>query len=543
MTSPSPLELERRRQAPRLPPIFQSPARVQIASLPQTREIDPDICAHFGLISPPTSVRLELAEESRALTPLKVGALFSGGQAPGGHNVLAGLHNLLLKSNAKSELLGFTGGPDGLLAKKFCQIGPSEIARYMNSGGFDMLGSGRLKIETAEQFAAALMTCKSLKLDGLVIIGGDDSNTNAALLAKYFRENECSTTVVGIPKTIDGDLKGDLCEISFGHDTACKLYSELVGNVARDARSAGKYYHFIRLMGRSASHIALECALQTEPTWTLIGEEILEKEITLAQIVQDLCQIVEKRANSGKFHGVFLIPEGLIEFIPEVRGLIGELSDLLSQSEGPVETEIQGRLSPSAAGLFRSLPEAICRQLLLDRDPHGNVQVSRIETEKLLAELVQQQLQSRQFQKAFKWVTHFFGYEARASLPTCFDSDYTYTLGATAALLIAHKCSGYMATVSKLTGEIEQWQCGGLPLTALMTLEKRQGRKKFVIGKALVDTSGLPFATLAQLRKRDIERDYFRSPGPIQFFGPSETSLSHLRSLALERPAGGSIER
>lgn len=535
MSSASPLEIARKRQMPRCPPILQNPNRVQVAHLQtQSDTIEPEISAHFGLTSSPKSVQFTSSEITSAQHPLRVGALFSGGQAPGGHNILSGLYHTLFKMHGDSALFGFLNGPAGLLAKEYCQVGRDKIDDYINTGGFDMLGSGRLKIETPAQFASALATCNALQLDGLVIIGGDDSNTNAALLAKYFRENGCSTTVVGVPKTIDGDLKGGLCEISFGHDTACKLYSELVGNVARDAKSAGKYYHFIRLMGRSASHITLECALQTEPTYTLIGEEVLEKSATLTQIVQDFSQIVQQRAHVGKSHGVFLIPEGLIEFIPEMRVLIGELNDLLGKGSDAAQSAIQSKLSIASAQLFRALPATIQQQLLLDRDPHGNVQVSRIETERLLAELVHENLQKSQFQGTFSAVTHFFGYEARASLPTHFDSDYTFSLGGTAGLLINHDLSGYMATVSKLTKEVDHWQCGGLPLISLMAMEKRQGQKKPVIGKALVDTSGLPFERYRRLRERDITQDYFRFPGPIQLFGPQEICQAHTLSLALE---------
>jgi diphosphate-dependent phosphofructokinase len=455
--------------------------------------------------------------------PKRVGVVLSGGQAAGGHNVIAGLFDGLHQLNPDSALLGFVGGPSGIVDNQTIDITSYLLAHYRNLGGFDIIGSGRTKIETPEQLAASLETVRALKLDGLVIIGGDDSNTNAAILAEYFKTHDQPTSVIGVPKTIDGDLKNDQIEISFGHDTACRVYSELIGNLMRDALSARKYYHFIRLMGRSASHITLECALQTHPTFTFIGEEVRTRKLTLRDIVSQLAKVIEERAAAGKHYGAILIPEGLIEFIPEVGALITELNDLLSQST----TDVASRLSPSAHQTFVSLPEAIQKQLLIDRDPHGNVQVSRIETEQLLIEMTARLTK-------FSAVHHFFGYEGRSAMPSNFDSEYCQALGYVAARLIQASATGYMAAVRNLARPSEEWTAAGVPLTSMMTIETRHGQPKPVIEKALVDLDGAPFATLQAHRTAWATDDHFRYPGPIQFAGDASVVEQLPITLILE---------
>ena len=527
---------ERRHQLPRLPALLQNIKQIKIEQLDATNlTIDPQIKDYFELKTTPPLAKFALAsEQNQQYRALKVGVVCSGGQAPGGHNVIIGLFHTLKKFHETSSLIGFLKGPAGIVNNRFIQLEKSFVEEYLNSGGFDMIGSGRTKIETKEQFAKALATCQSHQLDGLVIIGGDDSNTNAALLAKYFAENHCSTQVVGVPKTIDGDLKNEFCEISFGHDTACKLYSELIGNIARDAMSACKYYHFIRLMGRSASHITLECALQTQPTAALIAEEVREKNQTLGQIVTNLCEIVKARQTADKEYGVILIPEGLIEFIPEFRALIDELNELQAKQVAPAFETLRENLSPASANLLATLPTDLAKQLYLDRDPHGNVQVSRIETEKMLADLVEKELKKESYVGKFSAVTHFFGYEARASMPTIFDSNYTYALGATAASLIDNKCSGYLATLSGLSGSVDDFRPNGIPLVSLMNMERRGGQLKPVIQKALVEINGPAFRALEKLRRLPITEDHFIYPGPIQYFGPASVSDSHIKTLDLE---------
>lgn len=473
--------------------------------------------------------------------PLRVGVVFSGGQASGGHNVLTGLLDGLKALHPESRLIGFLGGPGGIVEGHSREITLEESAPYRNSGGFDLLGSGRTKIEKPEQFAGALRTVQALKLDGLVVVGGDDSNTNAALLAEYFLAEKVATRVVGVPKTIDGDLKNDHIEISFGFDTACGVYAEMVGNIARDALSAKKYTHFIKLMGRSASHIALEVALRTHPNCTLIGEEVAAKRQSLAQIVEMLCDVVESRAKAGKNFGLILVPEGLIEFIPEVRSLIQALNALLGDPEQQkkvdsftlLEEKRRALKLPQKEGeLLASLPEAIQFQLLKDRDPHGNVQVSHIETEKLLIELVQRALQGRGVK--FSPVSHFFGYEGRAASPSFFDAHYCYALGHVAAALVQAGVTGYMATVRGLLERPEEWHVGGTPLTAMMDLEQRSGKLKPVIRKALVELEGAPYRQFAQEREQWKGSESYLSPGPLQFFGPAEIVERRPLTLQLE---------
>ncbi|MDR0497392.1 MAG: diphosphate--fructose-6-phosphate 1-phosphotransferase [Treponema sp.] len=478
---------------------------------------------------------------------LKVGVILSGGQAPGGHNVIAGLYDGLKKGNPSSKLYGFMGGPSGLINNKTLELTAEIIDEYRNTGGFDIIGSGRTKIETPEQFASSLETAKKMELNAVVIIGGDDSNTNAAFLAEYFTENGTSIQVIGCPKTIDGDLKNEHIETSFGFDTACKTYSELIGNIQRDANSAKKYWHFIKLMGRAASHIALECALQTQPNICLISEEVEEKEMSLNQVVEDICASIVKRAENKENFGVVLIPEGLIEFIPEMKLLIGELNDAMASNEEDFSKIssfkdqlrwISNRISPEAYQFLETLPPEIAQQLLMDRDPHGNVQVSRIETEKLLMGMVEKRLAKLKkegiYKGKFSTVGHFFGYEGRSAFPSNFDADYCYSLGYSAFALIASGLTGYISSVKNLVAPANEWIAGGVPITMMMNLEQRHGSKKPVIKKALVELKGAPFKTFDKARDSWAVKTSFLYPGAIQYFGPKEVCDQPTKTLKLE---------
>lgn len=463
----------------------------------------------------------------------KVGVVLSGGQAAGGHNVISGLFDALQNLSKESKLYGFLGGPSGIVENETKEITLTELAFYRNQGGFDLIGSGRTKIETDEQLAASLKTVQDLGLDGLVVIGGDDSNTNAAVLAEYFLKNGCKCSVIGVPKTIDGDLKNPHIATSFGFDTAAKTYSEMIGNIARDALSAKKYTHFIKLMGRSASHITLECALATHPNIALIGEEIAQENKTLSQITSEIADIIQMRSEKGKNYGIVLVPEGLIEFIPEMKELISKLNALAAEGEMTVE-KVQNKLEGEAKHCFEALPEEIQKQLLLDRDPHGNVQVSMIETEKLLISAVKKELKARNFSGKFATQHHFFGYEGRAGYPSNFDSHYCYALGQTAALLIDEELTGYMACVGNLHRPTTEWSLSGLPITMLMNMETRKGKQKPVIQKALVDLEGKAFGFFKQCRKEWAEEDHYRYPGPIQFFGEGDLTDSISLTMQLE---------
>jgi pyrophosphate--fructose-6-phosphate 1-phosphotransferase len=480
---------------------------------------------------------------------LRVGVILSGGQAPGGHNVIAGIHDGIKKGNVNSKLYGFLGGPGGLINNKAVEINDAMIGEYRNTGGFDMIGSGRTKIETPEQFAASLETAKKLKLNAVVIIGGDDSNTNAALLAEYFEAQGAGIQVIGCPKTIDGDLKNEYIETSFGFDTACKTYSELIGNLGRDANSAKKYWHFIKLMGRAASHIALECALQTQPNICLISEEVEDKGLSLDQVVDHICASITRRAENSDNFGVILIPEGLVEFIPEIKKLISELNDTIAESE----EEFSGissfidqiywlsrKLSGPSYKLLQSLPPDIAREFLMDRDPHGNVQVSRIETEKLLMGMVEKKLQALKngglYKGKFSALTHFFGYEGRCAFPSNFDADYCYSLGFSAFVLIASGLTGYISSVRNLTASASEWIAGGVPLTMMMNMEQRHGAKKPVIRKALVELNGGPFKTFDAVRDIWAVKTCFLFPGAIQYYGPTEVCDEPTKTLRLEHP-------
>ena len=464
---------------------------------------------------------------------LRVGVVLSGGQAAGGHNVIIGLFDALKKLHSGGRLFGFLGGPAGIIENHFQELDHQLLAPFRNTGGFDLIGSGRTKIETPEQLESVRIHCMNLNLDGLVIIGGDDSNTNAALLAEYFITHGGSTHVIGVPKTIDGDLKNDFIECSFGFDTACKIYSELIGNICKDAKSAKKYTHFIKLMGRSASHITLECALQTHPNLVLIGEEIAAKKMTLKQITEMICAVIAQRAEEGKNYGVILIPEGLIEFIPEMRLLIQELNTLLV---GCTSEEVLSKLSPAAQDTFSYLPKEIREQLLLDRDPHGNVLVSHIATDQLLIQLVQKQLASwNHFKGKFAPVGHFLGYEGRCAYPSHFDANYCYALGFTAIALIASGMNGYMSALQKLTEPVASWVPAGIPLTSMMNIEERKGKKKAVITKAFVNLTAEPFKELELHRQKWAKEDCYRFPGPIQFFGPPAICNALTFTLKLEQ--------
>ena len=478
---------------------------------------------------------------------VNVGVILSGGQAPGGHNVIAGLFDGLKRLNPASRLFGFLGGPSGLIDHKYVELTKDIIDEYRNTGGFDIIGSGRTKLELPEQFESGIVICRELDIKAIVIIGGDDSNTNACVLAEYYKQKNCGIQVIGCPKTIDGDLKNSQIETSFGFDTACKVYSELIGNIQRDANSAKKYWHFIRLMGRSASHITLECALQSQPNICLVSEEVAAKKMTLNQIVDQIVSVIVDRANAGLNFGTILIPEGLIEFIPAMKQLIAELNDLLAHNDdfNALETDdekrqyVKGKLTEDSRAVYRDLPKGIAKQLTMDRDPHGNVQVSLIETEKLLIEMVAKRLATLKangiYKGKFSALNHFFGYEGRCAIPSNFDADYCYTLGNAAAILIANGKTGYMASVKNLTKPANEWLAGGVPITMMMNMERRHGEMKPVIQKALVDLNGAPFKYFEAHRAEwaDANTSYIY-PGPVQYYGPSEVCDQPTQTLKLE---------
>ncbi|CAB4306104.1 unnamed protein product [Prunus armeniaca] len=468
---------------------------------------------------------------------LKIGVVLSGGQAPGGHNVISGIFDYLQDRAKGSTLYGFRGGPAGIMKSKYVELNSEYIYPYRNQGGFDMICSGRDKIETPEQFKQAEETAVKLDLDGLVVIGGDDSNTNACLLAENFRGKNLKTRVIGCPKTIDGDLKCKEVPTSFGFDTACKIYAEMIGNVMIDARSTGKYYHFVRLMGRAASHITLECALQTHPNITIIGEEVAAKKQTLKNVTDYIVNIVLKRADLGYNYGVILIPEGLIDFIPEVQNLIAELNEILAHDVVDEGGLWKNKLTSQSLQLFDFLPEAIQEQLMLERDPHGNVQVAKIETEKMLIQMVETDLEKRRqegsYNGQFKGQSHFFGYEGRCGLPTNFDSTYCYALGYGAGALLHSGKTGVISSVGNLAAPVEEWTVGGTALTSLMDVERRHGKFKPVIKKAMVELEGAPFKKFASLRNDWAINNRYISPGPIQFHGPASNALSHTLLLEL----------
>ena len=542
----SELQLARAAYLPKLPKGLQGNVKVKEGAPTQSVDNQEEIKKLF-----PNTYGMPLVEfvpgDEAHDTKMNVGVILSGGQAPGGHNVICGLFDALKKLNPANRLYGFLMGPGGLVDHNYMEITADFINDYRNTGGFDMIGSGRTKLEKTDQFDKGLEIIRELDIQAIVIIGGDDSNTNACVLAEYYAAKKCGVQVIGCPKTIDGDLKNDQIETSFGFDTACKTYSELIGNIERDCNSARKYWHFVKLMGRSASHIALECALQTQPNICLVSEEVEAKDMTLNQIVENIAQVVADRAADGNNFGVVLIPEGLIEFIPAIGRLIEELNDLLAAhgadykdlDKDAQREYILAHLSKENAETFATLPEGVARQLSLDRDPHGNVQVSLIETEKLLSEMVAAKLD--EWKKEGKYVGkfaaqhHFFGYEGRCAAPSNFDADYCYALGTSAAQLIANGKTGYMAIVKNTTANTDEWKAGGVPITMMMNMEKRNGEMKPVIRKALVELDGAPFKAFTA--KRDVwarETSYIY-PGPIQYWGPAEVCDQTTKTLKLEQ--------
>ena len=478
-----------------------------------------------------------------------VGVILSGGQAPGGHNVISGLYDALKAADKDNVLLGFKGGPSGLLEDDYVEFTDEFINAYRNTGGFDIIGSGRTKLETKEQFAVVEEVAKKHGLNAIVIIGGDDSNTNAAVLAEYMAAQGTGIQVIGCPKTIDGDLKNEDIEASFGFDTATKTYSELIGNIERDANSAKKYWHFIKVMGRSASHVALECALETQPNICLIGEEVAAKKMSLAQITSYIADSVEKRGNAGNNFGVAIIPEGIVEFVPEFSALIKEINELLAGSKteefnalpdwNAKYNFIKAGLSAEAFAVFDILPAGIQQQLFLERDPHGNVQVSLIESEKLFSEMVKSELAKRKaagtYKGKFAPLHHFFGYEGRCAFPSNFDADYCYSLGYNAFMLISYGYTGYLSKVSNISKPAEEWVAGGMPITKMMNIERRNGEDKPVIRKALVELDGKPFKYFEAHRDEWAVETCFTFPGAIQYYGPSEVCDLTTRTLALEK--------
>lgn len=546
----SALQKERAKYQPKLPKSLQGSAKLvegeKTKSVADQKEIEELFPNTYGM----PLIAFEEGAGQKSNTPVNIGVILSGGQAPGGHNVISGIFDGIKRINPESKLYGFLGGPGGLVDHVYVELTADKIDEYRNTGGFDIIGSGRTKLEEEWQFDKGLKIAKDLDLNALVIIGGDDSNTNACVLAEYYLKKNAGVQVIGCPKTIDGDLKNEMIETSFGFDTATKVYSELIGNIQRDANSAKKYWHFIKLMGRSASHIGLECALKTQPNITLISEEVAEKKQTLGEIVDYMASVVAQRADNGDNFGVALIPEGLVEFIPEMKKLIAELNDLLAEgTETGKEFKmlkkshrrewVASQLSTDAANLFQSLPSGIANQLTLDRDPHGNVQVSLIETEKLLGEMVKTRLaemkEEGKFSGKFNTQYHFFGYEGRCAAPSNFDADYCYSLGATASVLVSEGKTGYMASVRNLTAPAEEWIAGGVPVTMMMNMERRHGHMKPVIQKALVELDGAPFKYFVTKRGEWAMGTHYIYPGPIQYFGPSEICDLPTQTLELEQ--------
>ena len=543
----SALQLARAAYQPKLPKGLQGVVNLKAGKATQSVGDQEEIKKLF-----PNTYGLPLVEfvpsegEQDDVNPkMNVGVILSGGQAPGGHNVICGIFDRVKRLNPDNKLYGFLLGPSGLVDHKYVELTADIIDEYRNTGGFDIIGSGRTKLEETSQFESGLEIIRQLDIKAVVIIGGDDSNTNACVLAEYYLANKTGVQATGCPKTIDGDLKNDQIETSFGFDTACKTYSELIGNIERDANSAKKYWHFIKLMGRSASHIALECALETQPNICLISEEIQEKNMTLDDIVADMAATIAARAEKGDNYGVALIPEGLIEFIPAVKKLIAELNDLLSSEEYMADAPadriewLNKHLSADNAPVFSSLPRVFAEQLTGERDPHGNVQVSLIETEKLLAEMVAKKLDDMkaagQFKGKFAAQHHFFGYEGRCAAPSNFDADYCYALGTSAAELIARGKTGYMAIVKNTTAPAEEWKAGGVPITMMMNMERRNGKMKPVIRKALVELEGKPFKAFAAKRDEWKKNTCYTYPGPIQYWGPTEVCDRTTETLALEQ--------
>ena len=553
MKTLSPLQIERLKYQPKLPECLQrgiNSLELLEGSATESVRDQEQIKALFKNTYGKPVVSFKNSISLNASDVKNVGVILSGGQAPGGHNVIAGLYDALKQANSANKLYGFLGGPSGIIDGKYIEFSDEFIDQYRNTGGFDIIGSGRTKLETEEQFQKSLAVCKKLGISAVVIIGGDDSNTNAALLAEWFVKNNTGIQVIGCPKTIDGDLKNDQIEISFGFDTATKTYAELIGNIQRDANSAKKYWHFIKIMGRSASHVALEAALQTQPNITLISEEVEEKKMSLESIINYMCDIIVKRADKGKNFGIAIIPEGLIEFIPEMKSMIANLNDIMASLESDPDFVnattirdkfdiVENRLDEANAKVYNSLPILIKGQLLADRDPHGNVQVSKIETEKLLIEMIETRLAELKSQGdyigKFSAQSHFFGYEGRCAFPSNFDADYCYSLGYNAFALINFGLTGYLSSIRNLTAPASEWVAGGVPLTMMMNMEKRHGEMKPVIQKALVKLDGPVFKQLEENREDWAMNDRYLFPGAIQYFGPSSVCDITTCTLQLER--------
>ena len=543
----SALQIARAAYVPKMPEALRGSVRAVEGAATEAAGNKEEIKRLFPHTYGMPAVTFERGDAADPMPPINAGVILSGGQAPGGHNVIAGLFDGLKAANPESRLFGFILGPGGLVEHKYMELTADIIDEYRNTGGFDMIGSGRTKLERREQFDKGLEILKELGISALVIIGGDDSNTNAAVLAEYYRSIGAGVSVIGCPKTIDGDLKNDLIETSFGFDTACKVYSEVIGNIQRDCNSARKYWHFIKLMGRSASHIALECALQTHPNVCIISEEVEANDLSLDEIVNRIARVVARRAAEGNNFGTVLIPEGLIEFIPAMKRLIAELNDFLARNKAEFKmikksvrhSYLISKLSKENAALYASLPEGVARQLALDRDPHGNVQVSLIETEKLLAEMVDNRLsewkEEGRYRGKFATQMHFFGYEGRCAAPSNYDADYCYSLGYAASCLIRAGKTGYMASVRNTTAPAAEWTAGGIPITMMMNMEQRDGVMKPVIRKALVQLDGAPFRAYAAMRDEWAMTTDYVYPGPIQYFGPSAVCDAPTKTLQLEQ--------
>ena len=540
----SALQIARAAYQPKLPKALQGAVKIKEGKATQSVGDQEEIKKLFPNTYGMPIVEFEPATEANT-KKMNVGVILSGGQAPGGHNVITGLFDQIKKLNPENRLYGFILGPGGLVDHNYMELTPEIIDEYRNTGGFDIIGSGRTKLEKVDQFEKGLEIIRKLDIKALVIIGGDDSNTNACVLAEYYAAKNYGVQVIGCPKTIDGDLKNDQIETSFGFDTACKVYSELIGNIERDCNSARKYWHFIKVMGRSASHIALECALQTQPNICLVSEEIEQKGMSFDDIVTYIANAVCQRAADGNNFGTVIIPEGVIEFIPAIKKLIAQLNDVLALPEAKNLDRhesidfVKAHLTEENLAVFNSLPTGVARQLALDRDPHGNVQVSLIETEKLLSTMVAQKLEKMKkegkYTGKFSAQHHFFGYEGRCAAPSNFDADYCYALGTSAAQLIANGKTGYMAIVKNTTAPAEQWIAGGVPITMMMNMEKRAGEMKPVIRKALVELDGAPFKAFAAQRDRWARETAYVYPGPIQYWGPTEVCDQPTRTLALEQ--------
>lgn len=546
MMEKSALQIERANYQPKLPKALQGAVKVREGAPTQSVDNQDEIKKLF-----PNTYGMPIVEfvpsDEVVNKRMNVGVILSGGQAPGGHNVITGLFDQVKKLNPENRVYGFILGPGGLVDHNYIELTKEIIDNYRNTGGFDMIGSGRTKLETVDQFEKGLEIIRQLGINAIVIIGGDDSNTNACVLAEYYAAKKYGVQVIGCPKTIDGDLKNEQIEASFGFDTATKTYSELIGNIERDCNSARKYWHFIKVMGRSASHIALECALQCQPNICLVSEEVEQKDMTLNQIVDQLCEAIAYRASKGMNFGTVIVPEGLIEFIPAIGRLIHELNDLLAAhgseykdlDKAAQRAYIISHLSKQNAETFETLPSGVARQLSLDRDPHGNVQVSLIETEKLLSDMCEVRL--AQWKKEGKYVGkfatlhHFFGYEGRCAAPSNFDADYCYALGTSAAQLVANGKTGYMAIVKSTTAPADEWVAGGVPITMMMNIERRNGEMKPVIRKALVELDGKPFKAFAAMRDKWAKETCYVYPGPIQYWGPSSVCDKTTMTLALEQ--------